>query len=168
LITFQPPSDALDDLSLSARPPQRVAILKERCQRLVNGAEVPNARESQSAREPKSLPESSEMKYSGGLQVLLAAAAPCHAALTWQNVKIGGGGGFVPGIIFHPTAPGVAYARTDIGGLYRLNADDSWAPITDGIADNANWGRWGIDAVALDAQDPNKVFAAVGTYTNSW
>ncbi len=31
-----------------------------------------------------------------------------------------------------------------------------------------NRGSWGIDAVALDPQDPNKVFAAVGMYTNSW
>ncbi len=34
----------------------------------------------------------------------------------------------------------------------------------------ADWTRhnWGIDAVALDPQDPNKVYAAVGLYTNSW
>lgn len=73
------------------------------------------------------------------LPLLLAAAVPSLGALTWQNVRIGGGGGFVPGIVFHPKAKGVAYARTDIGGLYRLNADDSWTPVTDGIADHANW-----------------------------
>ena len=28
-------------------------------------------------------------------------------------------------------------------------------------------GNWGIDAVALDPQDPNKVYAATGMYTNS-
>lgn len=28
--------------------------------------------------------------------------------------------------------------------------------------------RWGIDAVALDAQDPDKVYAAIGMYTNDW
>jgi xyloglucan-specific exo-beta-1,4-glucanase len=76
------------------------------------------------------------MKY---LHLLVAAAAPIHAAFTWQNVRIGGGGGFVSGIVFHPTTKGVAFARTDIGGLYRLNADDSWTPVTDGIADNSNW-----------------------------
>ena len=76
--------------------------------------------------------------------ILLGAALVSPAALaapfTWQNVRTGGGGGFIPGIVFHPTAPGVAYARTDIGGLYRLNAaDDSWTAVTDGIADSANW-----------------------------
>jgi xyloglucan-specific exo-beta-1,4-glucanase len=73
------------------------------------------------------------------LLALLAFTAPLHAANTWKNVRIGGGGGFVPGIIFHPTEPGVAYARTDIGGLYRLNSDDSWTPVTDSITDNKNW-----------------------------
>jgi xyloglucan-specific exo-beta-1,4-glucanase len=48
-----------------------------------------------------------------------------------ENVKIGGGGGFISGIIFHPTVQGVAYARADIGGLYRLNSDDSWTPLED-------------------------------------
>lgn len=55
-----------------------------------------------------------------------------------RNVHTGGGGGFVPGIVFNTGAPGVAYARTDIGGLYRLNADDSWTPLTD-FADAASW-----------------------------
>ena len=53
-------------------------------------------------------------------------------------MKIGGGGGFTPGIIFHQTVQGVAYARTDIGGLYRLNADDSWTPLED-WANDSNW-----------------------------
>jgi xyloglucan-specific exo-beta-1,4-glucanase len=72
------------------------------------------------------------------LSLLLAAAAPVIAQ-TWQNVKIGGGGGFIPSIVFHPKEKGLAYARTDIGGIYKLNADDSWTPITDFIADHAKW-----------------------------
>lgn len=108
------------------------------------------------------------MKYLRTAQLLLAVLAPVRAAFTWQNVKIGGGGGFVPGIVFHPKTQGVAYARTDIGGLYRLNADDSWTAVTDSIATDSGWDKWGIDAVALDPSDPNKVYAAVGMYTNSW
>ncbi|KAM0328575.1 hypothetical protein ACHAQA_004983 [Verticillium albo-atrum] len=100
--------------------------------------------------------------------LLLAAASPIYAAFQWQNVRIGGGGGFVPGISFHPKTKGVAYARTDIGGLYRLNADDSWTPLTDFVATDSKWNRWGIDALALDPADPNKVYAAFGMYTNSW
>ncbi|KAK1856786.1 glycoside hydrolase family 74 protein [Colletotrichum chrysophilum] len=108
------------------------------------------------------------MKYANAL--LAALAAPIQAAFTWKNVRIGGGGGFVPSIVFHPKTSGVAYARTDIGGLYRLNADDSWTAVTDAnnFADDSHWNRWGVDALALDPQDPNKVYIAVGMYTNSW
>ncbi|KAF7560154.1 hypothetical protein G7046_g3990 [Stylonectria norvegica] len=105
------------------------------------------------------------MKY---LNLLVVVATSVQAAFTWNNVHIGGGGGFVPGIVFHPTEKGLAYARTDIGGIYRLNADDSWTPITDGIADNENWHNWGIDALALDPKDPDIVYAAAGMYTNDW
>ncbi|GKT91280.1 glycoside hydrolase family 74 protein [Colletotrichum tofieldiae] len=108
------------------------------------------------------------MKYAN--LILAALAAPIQAAFSWKNVKVGGGGGFVPSIVFHPTTKGVAYARTDIGGLYRLNADDSWTAVTDAnnFADDAHWNRWGVDALALDPQDDKKVFIAVGMYTNSW
>ncbi|GAT27573.1 phosphoribosyl transferase domain protein [Aspergillus luchuensis] len=56
---------------------------------------------------------------------------------TWKNVVTGGGGGFTPGIVFNPSAKGVAYARTDIGGAYRLNSDDTWTPLMD-WANNSN------------------------------
>jgi xyloglucan-specific exo-beta-1,4-glucanase len=79
------------------------------------------------------------MKFTNTLELLLAAGCPVQAAFSWQNVHIGGGGGFIPGIVFHPTTKGVAYARTDIGGLYRLNSDDSWTAITDGLATSAGW-----------------------------
>lgn len=79
------------------------------------------------------------MKCLPVIKLLLAAAAPIRAAFSWQNVHIGGGGGFVPGIVFHPTAKGVAYARTDIGGLYRLNSDDSWTAVTDSLATDEKW-----------------------------
>jgi xyloglucan-specific exo-beta-1,4-glucanase len=79
------------------------------------------------------------MKYTLAIRLLLAVAAPVKAAFSWSNVHIGGGGGFVGGIVFHPTTKGVAYARTDIGGLYRLNADDSWTAVTDSLATSAGW-----------------------------
>ncbi|TDZ53040.1 Xyloglucanase [Colletotrichum trifolii] len=105
-----------------------------------------------------------------GVGLLLAAAASVRAACDWKNVHTGGGGGFVPSIVFHPTEKGVAFARTDIGGLYRLNADDSWTPVTDAnaFAGNDTWNRWGVDALALDPSDASKVIIATGMYTNDW
>lgn len=69
------------------------------------------------------------MRTLKGLALLLAAA-PIAAATSWAPVRTGGGGGFVPGIVFHPNAQGVAYIRTDIGGMCRLNSDDSWTFIS--------------------------------------
>ncbi|KAI0973421.1 glycoside hydrolase family 74 protein [Xylaria arbuscula] len=108
------------------------------------------------------------MKFFTATELLLVAAAPIEAAFTWKNVRIGGGGGFVPSFVFHPKTKGLAYARTDIGGLYRLNSDDSWTALTDSLADNDNWDKWGVDALAVDPQDDTKVYAAVGSYTNDW
>ncbi|KAF5377695.1 hypothetical protein D9615_005239 [Tricholomella constricta] len=107
------------------------------------------------------------------LAVLTAAAlspfayAVSSQTYTWKNVKIGGGGGFVPGIVFNPTEKGLAYARTDIGGAYKLNADNSWTPLLD-FADDARWNYWGVDALATDPVQPALIHQATGMYTNSW
>lgn len=85
-----------------------------------------------------------------------ALAIPTQA-YKWNNVKIGGGGGFVPGIVFNPSQKGLAFLRTDIGGAYRLNTDDSWTPLLD-FADSARWDYWGVDALATDPVDPNRLY----------
>jgi len=66
------------------------------------------------------------------LSANLAFAQSVPAArYTWKNVQIVGGG-FVDGIIFHPTAPGVRYARTDMGGAYRWDVTaNRWRPMLD-------------------------------------
>ena len=87
----------------------------------------------------------------------LACAAVASQAYKWANVKIGGGGGFVPNIVFNPSQKGLAYARTDIGGAYKLNSDDSWTPLLD-FADNTHWNYWGVDAIATDPVDPNRLY----------
>ena len=40
--------------------------------------------------------------------------------------------------------------------------------VTSGRLLTRDRGNWGIDALAVDPQDANKVFAATGMYTNSW
>ncbi|KAG9017604.1 hypothetical protein FRB90_000555 [Tulasnella sp. 427] len=101
------------------------------------------------------------------LAIVAASSLLINASMTWKQVRVGGGQGFVPGIVFCPKTKGVAYARTDIGGLYKLNSDDSWTPLTDWVGTN-NWHDWGVDALAVDPTDCNKVYIAVGMYSISW
>ncbi|QUL57309.1 xyloglucanase [Paenibacillus tritici] len=100
------------------------------------------------------------------------APAVTHAAASedysWNSVVTGAGGGFVPGIIFNQSEPDLIYARTDIGGAYRWNeTSGSWIPLNDTVG-WVDWNKNGVDALATDPVDPDKVYMATGTYTNSW
>ncbi len=95
--------------------------------------------------------------FASSLSLAHIASAISAQPYNWKNVKIGGGGGFVPGIVFNPSQKGLAFARTDIGGAYKLNADDSWTPLQD-FADNDRWDYWGTDALATDPVDPNRLY----------
>jgi len=80
----------------------------------------------------------------------------------WRNVVIGGGG-FVTGIITHPRQKNLIYARTDVGGAYRWDdAAQRWIPLTDGIG---NVDYTGIESLAVDPTDTNRVYLAAGTYS---
>ncbi len=95
------------------------------------------------------------------------AAAVASDPYTLKNVQIGGGG-FIPGIIFSQAQQNLIYARTDIGGMYRWNqSSGSWTPLLDWVG-QSNWGYNGVVSVAADPSNANKVWAAVGMYTNSW
>jgi xyloglucan-specific exo-beta-1,4-glucanase len=103
------------------------------------------------------------------LAVLLLAtfSQSAFAQYTWNNVRIVAGG-FVPGIVYHPNAQGLVYARTDIGGLYKsTNGGANWTPLLDWV-NWSNWGYSGVLSVAVDPENANTVYAAVGGYTNSW
>lgn len=96
-----------------------------------------------------------------------ARAATSAGSYTWHNVAIGGGG-FIPGIVFNPGQANLIYARTDIGGAYRWNqATNGWTPLLDWVGQQ-NWGWNGVVSLAADPINTNKVFAAVGMYTNSF
>ena len=94
------------------------------------------------------------------------ATAPSPAAVpyTWKSVQIVGGG-FVDGFVFHPSAKDVLYARTDIGGAYRRNPDTKrWEPLLDWIP-YADLNLMGVESIAVDPAEPNRVYLACGTYT---
>ena len=55
---------------------------------------------------------SAQLRLVGALALgLFARAAVTQEPYVWENVKIGGGGGFVPNIIFNPSVKGLAYSR---------------------------------------------------------
>jgi photosystem II stability/assembly factor-like uncharacterized protein len=101
------------------------------------------------------------------LPALPGTATPSRK-YSWRNAEIVGGG-FVPGIIFNQSEPGLVYARTDIGGAYRFdNHAKRWIPLLDWV-DWDHWGYTGVVSLATDPVDPNRVYAAAGTYTiPSW
>ncbi|WP_017690108.1 YCF48-related protein [Paenibacillus sp. PAMC 26794] len=83
----------------------------------------------------------------------------------WDQIPIGGGG-YVTAVVVHPTEPDLVYARTDIGGVYRLDPiNNRWIPLLDHIeADESN--LYGIDGIALDHQNPDIIYIAAGKYAN--
>ena len=96
-----------------------------------------------------------------------SALAQSAQPYNWRNVVINGGG-FVPGIIFNKTEPNLIYARTDIGGAYRWNpSTNRWIPLLDWIGSD-EWNLTGVESLATDPVDPNRVYVAAGTYTNEW
>ncbi|MBQ8108476.1 MAG: cellulose-binding protein [Ruminococcus sp.] len=93
-------------------------------------------------------------------------AKPVDTGWEWSNVEIVGGG-FVPNIIYNPTEEGLVYCRTDIGGAYKLNKETNrWECITDFIGGD-DWNYMGIESIATDPVEPNRVYIAAGTYTSS-
>jgi xyloglucan-specific exo-beta-1,4-glucanase len=109
------------------------------------------------------------VRLAAAVAMLVTLLAPLAAAqgYTWRNVEIVGGG-YVPGIVFNPTERDLVYARTDIGGAYRWNeATQRWIPLLDWIGFD-DWNLTGVDSLATDPVDPNRLYVLAGTYTNAW
>src|SRR5258708_31082322 len=86
-----------------------------------------------------------------------AAGEDNDSRYRWRNVEIVGGG-YVPGIIFNESEPGLVYARTDIGGAYRWEPHfNRWTPLLDWVGAD-EWGLTGVDSIATDPVDPDRVY----------
>ena len=85
----------------------------------------------------------------------------------WQTIPFGGGG-YVPGFLYHPKQKDLLYARTDVGGIYRYDfGAERWIPLLDQLGqDDADLK--GVLSIAIDPNDPNKVYAACGMYLATW
>ncbi|AFY32698.1 sialidase family protein [Calothrix sp. PCC 7507] len=93
-----------------------------------------------------------------------SVADETSAPYSWGNVAINGMG-FVTGLVIHPAAPDLIYARTDVGGVFRWDATASqWIPLMDGFGrDQKHY--YSIESIALDPKNPDVIYAAVGGYT---
>lgn len=93
------------------------------------------------------------------------STAVATTAYTWRNVKIVAGG-FITGIVFSPAERDLIYTRTDIGGAYRFdNGTNRWVPLTDWVGPRES-NFMGVESLAPDPVDPNRVYLALGTYLN--
>jgi hypothetical protein len=100
--------------------------------------------------------------YSGGA-VIPSTDTSTPGPYLWKNVVIKGGG-FVSGIVMSPVLPGLVFARTDVGGAYRYDpAARRWMAITDWIG-HTDSNLLGIESIAADPVDPNRVYMAAGMY----
>jgi hypothetical protein len=98
-----------------------------------------------------------------GVAVIPSEDTTTPGPYAWKNVVIKGGG-FVTGVVASRALPGLVFARTDVGGAYRFApATGRWMAITDWVGhDNSN--LMGIESIAADPVDPNRVYLAAGTY----
>jgi hypothetical protein len=97
----------------------------------------------------------------------ILARAEVPEDYVYRNASIGGGG-FVTGVIYHPTDSGLVYCRTDVGGSYRwLESEKRWLPLTDHLG-RSEESNLGVLSLALDPNDPERVYLLTGLYTQSW
>lgn len=84
----------------------------------------------------------------------------------WTTVKMGGGG-YVPGVIYHPTVANLRYARTDIGGAYRWdNGKSIWTALTDAFG-RPDGSQEGAESMAVDPTDASKVYMTTSQYVKN-
>ncbi len=95
------------------------------------------------------------------LYLLIANAVLADTLYDWRSVSVGAGG-FAPNVIFSEAEPGLAYLRTDMGGIYRWDLKARrWLPLQDDMAES---NYLGIESIAADPKDPEVVHAAAGMY----
>lgn len=86
---------------------------------------------------------------------------------TWRDVVIGGGG-FVTGLVFHPTERDLLYARTDVGGAFRWEASGRrWIPLNDHLG-REHAELLGVVSLAVDPSDSQRLYLACGSYLPEW
>lgn len=86
-----------------------------------------------------------------------------HKTITYEykNAPIPGGG-YVTGLLYHPKQPGILYARTDIGGVYRYEYEKKcWKSLIDSVS-MADISETFPIACALDEKKPERLYIMSG------
>jgi xyloglucan-specific exo-beta-1,4-glucanase len=79
----------------------------------------------------------------------------------WQSVNTQGMG-YVTGLAIAPSSPYDVYVRTDVGGAYRFNdQNDQWLPLMDMFDSNFSGGGIGVESIAIDPQQPQRLYVVV-------
>ena len=95
-----------------------------------------------------------------GITAAHAAADNSHR-YTWDHVNMGCYG-FVTGMAVHPQNPDLMYVRTDVGGMYKYDAENQkWIQLMESIPEKDK-GLSSVRSVALDPVDENVIYAACG------
>ena len=92
------------------------------------------------------------------------AASPSY---NWKQLKIGAGG-FVTGVVIHPTVAGLMYIRTDVGGAYKLGPNDTWQQlITASAVPSPTQQDYNVESIALSKSNAQTLYIAVGDNLSS-
>lgn len=87
----------------------------------------------------------------------------------WNPLRMGAGG-FVTGVVLHPTTPNVRLARTDVGGVYGWDEGlGQWRQLLtgDGVPDAGEHpGDYQVESMALSPSDPEVIYVAGGSDFN--
>ncbi len=100
------------------------------------------------------------------LQILVLFNQTITAQL-WDFKSVNTQGmGYVTGLIIHPNttlAPNTVYARTDVGGVYRLDhSKQRWIPLMDYYVGRNNGGpTYDVESFALDPQSATTIYASL-------
>jgi hypothetical protein len=79
-----------------------------------------------------------------------------------------GGGGYVTGLVIHPSERDVMYAKADISGVFRWEAaTESWTSLMDFLP-TEQWNDYGTEAIAIDPSNPDVLYVATGNYDDEW
>lgn len=87
-----------------------------------------------------------------------------HIKYNYGNLPIPGGG-YVTGFVYHPTVKNLLYCRTDIGGSYRYDYENSkWVSLIDHVT-MFDISETFVTALALDNNHPERLYVACGINT---